>query len=352
MDPTPKKVFPRYIYPDRLREGSIKRKVTADKYEPDDKRHCGHCYNTNLIPVDQIKCAVASLTSSSCDQCGVLWADIKHDRVGHADMHLKNSVLAVGINMNARDKANRYYDRNLKEKAYGLYYAEKLKSEEQLVSKFSRLSEKDQRKYLLAAESLALDEMDLLAGTVFEDNLTDDRPPINLSYVPFFVFPRDSSTYHFNKMTDTFGRYSYIARSLNDEITPHMTYQVDIPVTAANWGSDQIESDYVCYICTDPLDIDYSAEDGPCLIEGKVCTCSAHAEQSFPEQETPPKYVPPPLEQLVNVLQIVNMPIVYETPPQTALRYKDNIKFLFQCNSAFAGYVIHSKCCEVPTKKM
>lgn len=345
----PKKTVLCYVCPDRLRGGSIKRKADAAKYEPKTKKHCSGCLNTNLICVDEIRSAVETLLSSSCEQCGVLWADIKQDREAHADMHLKKTLMSVGIDMNAKTKANKHYTRDLREKAFSLYYADKLASESMAVNKFSRMSEKEQKKYLAAAKSFADDDMGMLAGTVYEGNLTDDRPPVNLSYLPFFCSPKDSiMTYHFKDITETYGKYSYIANCLKDETTPHITYQVDIPITTPNWGSDQVDSQYVCYICTDPLCIDYTGENGPAVLNAKVCACSAHDDQAYEEQEEPPQYVPPQPEAVIKVATVVNVPLPKATPPQTAVGYKNNIKFLYHCNSAFAGYVIHSQCCKVP----
>ena len=340
------RVVPRYICPDRLRGGSIRRKADVAKYERETKKHCRECLNTNLICVNEIKRAVGSLLSASCEQCGVLWADIKQDREGHADMHLKNTLLTVAIDMNAKAKANEHYTRKLEEKAFGLYYADKLTSKSNAVSKFARMSESEQRTYVKAAESLAVNDMGLLAGTVYEGNLTDDRPPVNLSFVPFFFNPRDSMTYHFNEMTETYGRYSYIVGCLKDEMTPHVTYQMDIPIMT----SDQIDCQYVCYICTDPLNIDYKGDDGPVLVGAKVCVCSAHNDRQAYRGEQPPQYVASPSDMLVKVAAAVSATLPKATPPQTALKYKDNIKFLYHCNSAFAGYVIHSQCCKVPYK--
>ena len=335
----------RYVCPDRLTGNNcIKRTADVSKYEPLKKKHCRECFNTNIIRVSEIKKAVDTLQSSTCDQCGVLWADIKEDRNVHRDKDIQKALERVRVDMDAQIKVNKHYQKSLQQTAFGLYYEDKLKSETTLaVSNFRRIPNKEKEKYMTTTKSLARDDMNFLAGTVYENNVVDDRPTVNLFRLPFFLNHHNASalTYDINEITDTYGKFDYIANALKTGTTTHITYQVDMLITTRHWGVDQIIYQYVCYICTRPLDIDYQGENGPALVGAKVCTCSVHKDEAYKDQEQPPQYSPPRSDVAVITVKLDT------TPPQTAMHYSGDMKFLYQCNAFFEGYAIHSLCCKM-----
>lgn len=336
-----------YICPDRLRCGSIKRKPEASKYEPAKKKYCQSCLNTSLVDTNEIAASVERLISSTCDQCGVLWVDIKEDPRAHADRHLKDCVASIGIDLNAKKAAGKYNKKQHESKAFNLYYTDNLYVEgSKIASNFSNMTKRDQDKYTAVVDDLESADLNLLAGTVYEYG--DDRPPANMGFVPSFLLPRGSETFAFHTITSSHGTFTHIADTLKDKTVSHSLYQIDLPLTTPEWGTQV----YLCYTCTDPLDIDYESEDLPFIKCSKVCSCSKHVPEAYPDrEEDPPVYVSPQPDAMLKVAATINVQLSKPTPLQTAVGYNGDNKFLYQCNSVFCGYVIHAKCCTAPLKR-
>lgn len=342
------KLVRKYICPDRFRNGSLKRRSETSKYEPDVKKHCSNCLNTNLVSVNEISNAVNQLVHTTCDQCGVLWKDIKETRKGHLDMHIRNSASRVGIDISAKINVRKHNDKSIEDQAYLRYCSDNLGSATTKVSKFSKLTEEEKQKYTSKVEGDYKQDMSFLKGTAFWNDRVDDRPAVDLLQVPFFLHPKNSKRFPFHEIVKTYGTYRYIFNYIQDEVSPHVTFQTDIDVSTDNWGTE----DYVCYKCTEPLEIDFTSTDCPKIKDSKACSCSIHNPTEYTDREVdPPEHVSPQLDLLMNILTPKNGKRSKPVKTQIPVTYLGKKNFLYQCNDMFSAYVIHLNCCNNPFNK-
>lgn len=310
-----------HVCPDR--EGTMKRKASSRVFEPTKKKHCKECLNTNLVEVKQVVSVVDRLLDNTCNQCGLLWADIPEDtRQQHRDEDIKSSAMVITGAIDAKIKSVRCAKKNLRASAYDLYYHD-------------TEAEMEPTHYLGKAHELNAADMTLLNGTFMEGRDLDDRPSANFSAVPSCL-TTEKGPVDFHLAVEREGMFSYIECFMKSEKSKHTTYQVDPLLLTDTWGADR----YSCYLCLGDLKFDFSAEYDPEGVGCKVCSCSAHVDGQYPKADVPTLT---PLPEAM--LRLLNLPA---PKGQTVVnRNEDNASFLYMCNSMFTGYVIHTNCCSL-----
>lgn len=334
----------KYVCPDRMREGSIRRKADVCSYQPPMKKHCRECLNTNLVAVEEIQESVGQLLSSTCDQCGLLWVDIEENsKEAHCDRDMKIACARVSARLNARDKSKKLSQQQIENIAFKIYCEDYPESGS--VKKFKKLKDTKKGIYLARARAIVDVDMSMLMGTFMEHKKNDDRPSADFSSIGSCLFPKKNDGFKFIEMTKTYGTLSYMTNFLKKEKIPHVTYQMCPQLSTENWGTDC----YVCYVCTEEINFDFKSENGPVGINCKVCSCSAHVTGTYPCADLPPVYTPPLSDAVLEQASAIKVCLPKEIPRQTAVNTNNfnKDKFLYFCNSMFSGYVIHSGCCSV-----
>lgn len=280
------------------------------------KKHCSKCLNDTLIDIKATGRAVRTLFTGICSQCGVKWTDIKQSPQEHSDHHIKSELRGISD----RTKGDTFaaaskYETGLQHRAFQLYFEEAKINDWKQVKGFAYLSPPLQNKYLYAARVEHQQDDSLLEGTPHRD-LIDNRP--TLSDAPDVeCFLNRDLVFRLSDIIDTYGTLRHILSEIIAKSTRHEVYTVAPIVQVDNWG----KQDYVCAVCYEEFDLCFHS-DLPTLQDARLCSCLT--KDSYPP---------------------VDIPAIIEAP-QVAIRDVDIDRyFLYESNSMFSSFVVHTKCC-------
>lgn len=317
----------KFVCPDRT---SGKRH--ADGLNADASLSCKTCLANNLVDVVKVGKYAEILLTSCCTGCGVLWISLNEPRKRHVDCAMRKRITTAAERRKQLSLSGGVdrEDREMKEKAFALYFEDhKNLADGRVHTDYRKMDVRLQNKYLVIARARyarrSLYDGTSMAGPV-------DTRPIYDVYAEPHGTPYDRDRPWPEACDDSFDRFVTLVA---EKTSPHVVFTTYIELTTEHWGLEN----YACYLCREKLDASYCEDGEPAHVkDGRVCSCAVYdGGETYPEMDTPPTWkdvaVVPPAGKDDGVPRL-----------QHPVRFEDDL-FLYQCNSMFSGFVVHSKCC-------